>query len=487
MSFSINRIVGRFSVRSRIALLAAIPVVGFLANGATFVSGEGAIEQAFQSVKSAGVLADASNDFKGALGAMRIHARDFGARPSQELIKSFQDAHALALQNLDAIDRAVAPGERQSLIPLRSRLGEVIANFGELSRNQDQLGFTESDGTRRRMSQSAVAVERVINDDMSWMREADAQKLLVMLLTMRRYESEYRLNGALLLQTAFFDEFKNFKTTLDGDRRRRRHEAATGFAGGDLCRHLRRLGRKRRQGRPADRADRPRHPRHDAGRRRHHRLRPQERGRSVARADGVAVPHQDHHHLGRLPGGPDRARPQLADRPQHHPPAQRPGRRDEAARRRRHLGADSRHPRVRRDRRDGAHRDRVPRQHARTRTAHRRADASPPLAREQRSERIAATIAAFRSSVEQALGKLRGAARPARNVVGQAQRRRRRRARRGAHRREPRQRRLAERHRGGKLGRGAGRLDRRDRGPGRQVDRGRRPRRLGGAPHRARP
>jgi methyl-accepting chemotaxis protein len=216
MSFSINRLVGRFSVRSRIAVLAAIPVVGFLANGATFVSGEAEVEQAFQSVKSAGVLADASNDFKGALGAMRTHARDFAARPSRELITNFESAHALASHSLNAIDGAVAPGERQSLIPLRSRLTEVIANFADLSHNQDQLGFTDSEGTRRRMSQSAVSVERIINDDMSWMREADSQKLLMMLLTMRRYESEYRLNGALLLQTAFFDEFKNFKTTLEG-------------------------------------------------------------------------------------------------------------------------------------------------------------------------------------------------------------------------------------------------------------------------------
>ena len=216
MSISVNRIIGSVSVRSRIAVLAAIPLIGFLANGAAFVSGEAQVEHAFKSVKSAGVLADASSDFKGALGEMRIHARDFGARPSEELIKSFESAHALALQSLDAIDGAVAASERQNLIPLRARLTEVIANFAELSRNQNQLGFTESDGTRRRMSQTAMSVERIINEDLSWMREADSQKLLVTLLTMRRYESEYRLNGALLLQTAFIDEFKNFKTALDG-------------------------------------------------------------------------------------------------------------------------------------------------------------------------------------------------------------------------------------------------------------------------------
>ena len=68
---------------------------------------------------------------------------------------------------------------------------------------------------RRRMTASAMAVERLINEDLSWMRDADAQKLLISLLTMRRYESEYRLSGTLLLESAFFDEFKVFSRNLE--------------------------------------------------------------------------------------------------------------------------------------------------------------------------------------------------------------------------------------------------------------------------------
>ena len=40
---------------------------------------------------------------------------------------------------------------------------------------------------------SATAVERIINEDMAWLTKADSQKLLVSLLVMRRYESDYRL------------------------------------------------------------------------------------------------------------------------------------------------------------------------------------------------------------------------------------------------------------------------------------------------------
>ena len=56
----------------------------------------------------------------------------------------------------------------------------------------------------------------------------DAHKLLISLLTMRRYEAEYRLTRSTLMQTVFFDEFKKFKTIVGRRRRRRRAEAAVG-------------------------------------------------------------------------------------------------------------------------------------------------------------------------------------------------------------------------------------------------------------------
>jgi len=211
----INCLVSRLSVRNRIILLATIPLFGFLANGIAFTTGEAQVERALVSVKRAAGLADVSQDFKSALMSMRVGARDFGAHPSHALIKSFEANHVAALASLDKIESAVDLNDRANLIPLRSRLTEIAGNFAELTRNQETLGFTESDGTRRRMASSAMAVERLINEDMSWMLDNDAQRLLVSLLTMRRYESEYRLSGTLLLESAFFDEFKTFNRNLE--------------------------------------------------------------------------------------------------------------------------------------------------------------------------------------------------------------------------------------------------------------------------------
>ena len=60
-------------------------------------------------------------------------------------------------------------------------------------RRAERLGFTEDDGIRKRMRESATGVERIINDDMGWLPKTDAQKLLVSLVVMRRHESDYRL------------------------------------------------------------------------------------------------------------------------------------------------------------------------------------------------------------------------------------------------------------------------------------------------------
>src|SRR5262249_31107813 len=53
---------------------------------------------------------------------------------------------------------------------------------------------------------AAAAVERIIHEDMSWMQAQDAHALLISLLTMRRFETEYRMTGETLPKGAFFQE-----------------------------------------------------------------------------------------------------------------------------------------------------------------------------------------------------------------------------------------------------------------------------------------
>jgi methyl-accepting chemotaxis protein len=70
LSFPFNRLtrpLSAISVRTRIIVLAMVPVVGFLATGLNYISGEREVGTAFETVKRSAALADASRDFKSAI------------------------------------------------------------------------------------------------------------------------------------------------------------------------------------------------------------------------------------------------------------------------------------------------------------------------------------------------------------------------------------------------------------------------------------
>ena len=216
MKISPHRLITGISVRSRIVVLAVIPLLGFLANGTAFVTGQAEVDEAFGSVRNAGTLAEASQDLKASFSAMRIVVRDFAAQPSTALIVGFDDVHRAALNSLMRIDTTAQDSARVEINSLRKRLGELKARFVHLTDEQKSLGFSEDEGVRRRMRTAATAVERLINEEMSWLTKADAQKLLVSLLGMRRHESDYRLTRTRFTEAEFLDDLKTFNETLAG-------------------------------------------------------------------------------------------------------------------------------------------------------------------------------------------------------------------------------------------------------------------------------
>jgi methyl-accepting chemotaxis protein len=214
MTRALNRMISRFSVRTRIILLALIPVVGFLANGVVFITGENEVENAFKTVERATDLADSSRDFMTALITMRAGTHDFAARPSDDLIHRFERTHASAMQILPTLEATVDVDARKDIAPAKAALEDIAAQFDDLARNQKILGFTTTEGVRSRMTKAAAAVERMIYQDMSQLSDSDTQRLLVPLMTMRRYESEYRLTRLASLRSLFLDEYKNFQAML---------------------------------------------------------------------------------------------------------------------------------------------------------------------------------------------------------------------------------------------------------------------------------
>jgi HAMP domain-containing protein len=203
-----------FSVRTRIVILALIPVVGFLANGLTYVSGEGEVASAFQTVKQSNALADASRDFKSSISAIRLIVKDFSTKPSDSLVEGFEKAHALALRSLDTIAASIDARQAENTKGLRADVLGLRSTFHELVQQQTALGFDESTGLRRSLASTGNAVERIINENMTWLAETEATKLMMSLLIMRHHEADYRLNQRVLTLQQFRAAYKQFTDTF---------------------------------------------------------------------------------------------------------------------------------------------------------------------------------------------------------------------------------------------------------------------------------
>ena len=172
MTLPFHRFITGISVRARIIVLAAIPVVGFMANGIAYTAGEREVEQAFRTADRAADLAEVSREFRGMLIQMRVRTRDFALRSSEELIQAFDTAYDSALRTFRIIEAAIDAPTRKKFAPLKAQLEEIRTQFDDLARDQKVLGFTESDGIRDRMTKAAASVERIIHEDMSWLSEA---------------------------------------------------------------------------------------------------------------------------------------------------------------------------------------------------------------------------------------------------------------------------------------------------------------------------
>jgi methyl-accepting chemotaxis protein len=205
----------KISIRSRIVAIAVIPVIGFLTNGMAFTAGETDVESALRSVQHATALADASEGFKAGLAAMRIGIRDLIAEPNKESISAFDAGSRQASQSLDAIESSMAEAERFALSALDRSIAAAQDNFLTVKKEQDNLGFTEADGIRGRLNRAGAAVETIIDRELTWVADEDARKLMISLLTMRRYEAEYRLTRAAAIRWQFLDEIAHFNALFD--------------------------------------------------------------------------------------------------------------------------------------------------------------------------------------------------------------------------------------------------------------------------------
>jgi methyl-accepting chemotaxis protein len=211
----IAQIFSRLSVRARIVVLGIIPVIGFLAAGIAFLTGDREVGYAFDSVQRNTVVANASRDLKIGLLMMRAASTDFVAHPSDAEVQNFNNGQAMAMRCLDRIAAALDGAQQDTINPLRITVRDLKASFESLVGEQRLLGFTDREGVTAELVATSNAVENIIHQDLSWVADGDRSKLLVSLLTMRRFGIEYRLRHGGDIERSFLDEVKNFNELFE--------------------------------------------------------------------------------------------------------------------------------------------------------------------------------------------------------------------------------------------------------------------------------
>jgi methyl-accepting chemotaxis protein len=212
---SIAQILSKLSVRARVVALVLIPVIGFLANGIAFEFGDSQVGRSFAIVARDTAVADASHDLKSGLLTMRAATVDFVAHPSERQMKNFAQGQELAMRSLDRIQATLANAQQDVITPLRITVRDLKASFDSLVNEQRALGFTESDGTTADLIWASSEVEKTIHNDLTWVADEQAAKLMMSILNMRHYEIEYRLSRSADAEQRFLAEVKNFNNLFD--------------------------------------------------------------------------------------------------------------------------------------------------------------------------------------------------------------------------------------------------------------------------------
>jgi methyl-accepting chemotaxis protein len=205
------------SVRSRIIILALIPLAGFTIIGFSYISGEHEVESTFKSMKSASAIADASRDLKSGINGMRAAAKDLAASGDKEKIDNFQDMQMRATIRLKLLEQAKGVIDPKKVTLLQGRLDDLKKNFDALVKAQEKIGLSgSSNGIQSRLQTASALVEqRYVNQQISWLADADQKKVQFPLLGLLRYDAQYRMTRDFLPGSLFDQDFDNFKKALE--------------------------------------------------------------------------------------------------------------------------------------------------------------------------------------------------------------------------------------------------------------------------------
>jgi methyl-accepting chemotaxis protein len=200
------------SVRARIILLAVTPLVGFGIIGTSFVTGERAVESAFETSKTAGMIADASRDLKNALTALKTATQEFALSSGKMKTEDINARYAEATSRLQMIERSNEIDPKK-INTLNTKIADLKDMFEWIAKAQENLGAGEK-GLQNRLQSSATAMERIYNQGMLWVAPEERSDLLMTLLSMLHNEAKFRLDRHDIASMLFLQNFDKLKAAL---------------------------------------------------------------------------------------------------------------------------------------------------------------------------------------------------------------------------------------------------------------------------------
>jgi methyl-accepting chemotaxis protein len=203
------------SVRGRIAALTVIPLAGFGAIGAIYISGERTVQSTIEDTRASIHVAATSSALKTALATMRESAKDFAVTPLPSFRDVFDVAHG------EAVARSHELSDRDRSAETTSRLQEIAkgledanANFHRLVEVGDQVGLNIAAGAQGEVHLAAQSLDEVVQKALTVIPSDEGLTVLRPMMLMRLHEKDfmlYRLRDSVEL---FSDQFSRFDATL---------------------------------------------------------------------------------------------------------------------------------------------------------------------------------------------------------------------------------------------------------------------------------
>jgi methyl-accepting chemotaxis protein len=134
--------------------------------------------------------------------------------PSHTLIDCFGRSQQLAKKSLDRIEASIGSKYADEIAAVRRKLDKLRKIFNQLVLEQRTLGNSEFSGLRRELCDSANKIETAINENMTWLADAEEKKLMITLPIMRQHETEYRLSPSKLTRQQFLLGYRDFTGTF---------------------------------------------------------------------------------------------------------------------------------------------------------------------------------------------------------------------------------------------------------------------------------